>query len=253
MALVTVVLSLLLLSTEALSLKLSARQSVSCPPGDQCGSACCDVVNQYLCMDPLKSLCCHALEYNTDGICCPRGWPNVGGECCDGQACGSACCDTGHQYLCLDASKSLCCGAHEQASDGICCPKGQSNVGGQCCGGDACGTACCDTAHQYVCANEGSSLCCNALEYDAGGICCPKDAYNAGGRCCRNGEEPCGGECCAGECRATGSDGQEECIVNQTACLVAGYEECTAQTDCSAPAAGQTVACDNGCCIYSSG
>jgi hypothetical protein len=256
MALLTTIINLLL-ATQALSLTLSPRQSPSCPPADQCGAACCDVANQYLCMDASKSLCCNALEHDADGICCPQGWPNVGGECCDGQACGSACCNTGAQYLCMDASISLCCNALEEASDGICCPKGQTNVGGACCTGQACGTACCDTAHQFVCASAVSSLCCSALQYDAGGICCPKDAYNAGGKCCWNGEVLCDGECCAGECRLTFGGGgrptrfRPVCVVNQTACREAGYETCAVQSDCSAPAAGQAVSCENGCCIYS--
>jgi hypothetical protein len=206
-------------------------------------------------MDPTHSLCCHALEHDAGGICCPRGWPNVGGQCCDGQACGQACCDTANQFLCMDASKSLCCNALEEDAGGICCPKGQSNVGGQCCNGQACGSACCDTAHQYLCADASSSLCCNALEYDAGGICCPKDAINAGGKCCLQGEVLCNGECCAGECRLAWSNAhlgifQRECVVEQPACLVAGYEWCATQADCTAPAAGQTVACENGCCVY---
>jgi hypothetical protein len=62
---------------------------------------------------------------------------------CDGQVCGTACCDFFLQ--CADASKSLCCFSEQVEVDGICCEPGQSNIGGQCCnaGESNCGGTCC--------------------------------------------------------------------------------------------------------------
>lgn len=153
---------------------------------------------------------------------------------CDGEECGSQCCNKNEQ--CDDDGTCTSCKA-ERRCGGKCCREGavcRNESTGLCCvktwrvcGSDQGNLKCCpplDTCcfnnrkKTYTCCDKehpcvngrcqckkgetpcGDDDCCTKNEDCSKGKCCPKGKVNCGGRCCDK-EDCCGSKCCDGPSR----------------------------------------------------
>jgi hypothetical protein len=199
-----------------------------------------------------------------EGVCCPTGHANCGGECFDLRTSAGHC-----------GSCETSCGAGEVCLEGVCCPEGHANCGGECfdlrtsaghcgscettcaagevcrdgrcksdCGGlDQCGTECVDLAsnpnHCQRCGNEcpappnGTAVC-----YGACDIRCIEPSQRCGNSCCppppSNGQVVCSpGDVCQVQCNAN----HHACEGTETPCFPdEDAEHCgTSCEDCRQP------------------
>jgi hypothetical protein len=137
---------------------LACEQSNACCPvacGDGIGSTCC--FGDETCLNG-AGLCCSAGTQTCAGLACCASdqscidaGPQRGTCCPDGSVCGQTCCESGS--VCQNAATgqccrpdklcgSVCCGSGPisvlscaNPALSLCCPDGQADCGGQCCGG----------------------------------------------------------------------------------------------------------------------
>jgi hypothetical protein len=235
------------------SAKCTGDQPLCC--NGECGQCCTksDCNDQVDCTDDecfagfctnTPGTCPNSTDYCSPTGCVAREQCSVDADCADTDPCTT---DSCVNHLCTHTS----------------CPDG-----GTCCPGKGCGTCCSDSqcphddpCHPSTC---GADLTCAAGSLCANGsMCCPSaDGTTAAcGQCCEAADCPDDGIACTVEtCR--NKDGTltcahvanaERCPAGETCDPTKGCSanQCKVATDCAAPLACQTVACNNGTCQYS--